>query len=124
MSYHPNCSHVLFLLLKFHHYIHKFFEVLWLLDGALERNVFEIVMYGNLLAQLHLVQDLMYATMYMVGFKKGVMRIVNTTKNKRDSHRYFRVAFNDIVQVGDFKFNNMARIMIASLEENNLTLCM
>lgn len=54
-----NCSHILFLLLKFHHYIHQLFEVLWLLDGALEQNVFEIVMYSNLLAQLYLVQDLM-----------------------------------------------------------------
>lgn len=62
-----NCSHLLFLLLGLHHYIHQFFEVLWLLDGALERNVSEIVMYGDLLEQVHLVQDLMYAIMNMVG---------------------------------------------------------
>ena len=65
-----NCSHILFLLLGLHHYIHQFFEVLWLLDGALERNITEKVMYGNFLGQVHLLQDLMYATMNMVGCKK------------------------------------------------------
>ena len=64
------CSHVLFLLLEIHYYIHQFFEVLWLLDSALERNVFEILMYGNLLVQAHLMQDIMYATMHMASFKK------------------------------------------------------
>ena len=74
-------------------------------------------MYGNLLAQLHLVQDLMYTSMNMVGFKKRVMRIVSTIKNKTDSHRSFRMAFNDIVQIRDFEFNNTVRIMIASPED-------
>lgn len=67
-----NCSHVLFLLLGLHHYIHQFFEVLWLLDGALERNVSEMVMYGTskFLGQVLPLQDLMYTTMNMVGCKK------------------------------------------------------
>ena len=73
-----NCSHVLFLLLEIHHYIHQFFEVLWLLDGALERKNFEILMYGNLLVQAHLMQDIMYATMHMVGFEKRVMKIITS----------------------------------------------
>ena len=80
------CSHVLFLLLEIHHYIHQFFEVLWLLDGALERKNVQILMHGNLLVQAYLMQDIMYATMHMVGFKKRVMKIINTIMNKTDSH--------------------------------------
>jgi len=62
-----DCSDVLFLLLGLNNYIHQFLEVLWCLDGALERNIPEIVMYCDFLEQALLMQDLMYAPMNMVG---------------------------------------------------------
>ena len=45
------------------------------------------------------------------------MRIISTIMNKTDSHRYFRMEFNDIVRIRDFEFNNTVRIMIAGLED-------
>ena len=45
-----NCSHVFPLCLGFHYHLHKFFEILGRLDGALEGNISKIVVSSCSLA--------------------------------------------------------------------------
>ena len=88
----PTALTFLFLLLGLHHYFSQFFEVLWLLDGALESNMFsKIVMTVTFSSECISCKIFMSATMNMV--QVDCKKSIHEHDSEQEKNRFSPLSF-------------------------------